>query len=82
MKMQYFTKQSHSCSSIILLIKGLWNISPMVGREKRFRISCGHGRQSKNHDQEKPTSLLKGLGHGELCKGDSNQGVSVFYIKK
>lgn len=53
----------------------------MPSREKWFRISCSHGRQSKDHDQEKPTPLPKGLGHGTLCKGDSNQGVGGFFMK-
>lgn len=42
-----------------------------------FRVpSRGHGRWSKDRDQEKSTSLFRSLGHVAYCKAGSDPNVA------
>ena len=46
---------------------------------KWFRISCGHGQQSKDDDHHEPTLLYRSHGLGQQCKTNLDWDVVVLY---
>ena len=51
-----------------VLLKGRFTHVTKAHERKYSRTSLGHGRQSKDHDQEKSTSLFKALIMGNGVK--------------